>query len=52
MVIVTGPGRRSTSFVASVYRELGFDPLGEWRVDANSGFEAPEVLKQTTINTM
>jgi hypothetical protein len=45
MIIVTGPGRSGTSFLAALYRELGFDPAGEWNAVTRSGFEAEEVTR-------
>jgi hypothetical protein len=44
MIIVTGPGRSGTTFVANLYRELGFDPGGEWVDETNSGLEAQDVF--------
>ncbi|MBI5288889.1 MAG: hypothetical protein HY873_07945 [Chloroflexi bacterium] len=45
MIVVTGPGRGGTSFIASLYRELGFDPGGEWFDDANSGYEDNDIVR-------
>lgn len=39
MIVVTGPGRSGTSFVALLYRELGFDPGGPWRPRDSAGLE-------------
>ncbi len=44
MIVVTGPGRSGTSLVASLYRELGFDPGGEWIAETNAGFESWDVV--------
>jgi hypothetical protein len=44
VIIVTGLGRSGTSFLALVYRELGFDPGGEWYDDMNAGMEAKPVV--------
>lgn len=40
MIIVTGPGRTGTSFLAKLYEGLGFDPGGEWYPSVNAGMEA------------
>jgi hypothetical protein len=40
VIIVTGPGRAGTSFLAMLYRELGFNPGGKWNPDVNAGLEA------------
>jgi hypothetical protein len=45
MIIITGPGRGGTSLVASLYRELGFDPGGVWDPHANAGLEDYEVVR-------
>ena len=45
MIVVTGPGRSGTSFVASLYRELGFDPGGPWRPNDNAGLEDSAFVK-------
>lgn len=39
MIVITGPGRSGTSFLASLYKELGFDPGGEWVPSINAGLE-------------
>lgn len=39
MIVITGPGRSGTSFLASLYKELGFDPGGGWRRQQNMGLE-------------
>lgn len=44
MIVLTGLGRSGTSFVALLYRELGFDPGGEWYDDMNAGMEAESVV--------
>ncbi len=43
MIVITGPGRSGTSFLARLYQELGFDPGGRWEPAVNAGFEAPQV---------
>lgn len=45
MIIITGPGRSGTSVIALLYKELGFDPGGEWDPVANAGLEAPDVTR-------
>lgn len=45
MIIVTGPGRGGTSFIAALYRELGFDPGGVWVDSYNAGFEDHDVVR-------
>jgi hypothetical protein len=42
MIIITGPGRAGTTFLAMLYRELGFDPGGRWNPLFNAGMEARE----------
>ncbi len=45
MLIITGPGRSGTSLMAKVYRELGFDPGGEWIEEVNAGLESHEIVR-------
>ncbi len=45
MIVITGPGRGGTSLIASLYKELGFDPGGEWFDDTNAGFEDAEIVR-------
>jgi hypothetical protein len=40
VIVITGPGRSGTSFLALLYRELGFDPDGEWVAQTNAGLES------------
>jgi hypothetical protein len=40
VIVVTGPGRAGTSFLALLYRELGFNPGGKWNPTVNAGLEA------------
>ena len=47
MIVVTGPGRSGTTFLAMLYRELGFDPGGRWNPSLNAGMEARQF---STIN--
>ena len=48
VIVITGPGRSGTSFLAGLYRELGFDPGGGWREAVNAGLEDKEF---TEVNT-
>jgi hypothetical protein len=43
MIVITGPGRSGTSFLAALYSELGFDTGGTWNPDANAGLEDFEI---------
>lgn len=43
MIVVTGPGRTGTSFLARLYRELGFDPGGWWQSEVRAGLEHHDV---------
>lgn len=45
MIIITGPGRSGTSFIAQVYQGLGFDVGGEWVAEIHGGLEAPEIVQ-------
>src|SRR5438105_3051486 len=45
MIVTTGTGGRGTSFVAALYRELGFDPGGVWNTAVDAGLEHPEVVR-------
>lgn len=40
MIVITGPGRSGTTFLAMLYRELGFDPGGRWNPLLHAGMEA------------
>ena len=44
MIVITGVGRSGTSFLAQVYRELGFDPGGRWLPAVSAGYEDDEVV--------
>ena len=44
MIVITGVGRSGTSFLAQLYRELGFDPGGQWLPAVNAGYEDDEVV--------
>ena len=45
MIVITGPGRSGTSFLARLYRELGFDPGGRWEPAVTAGLEAGDVVQ-------
>jgi len=45
VIAITGPGRSGTSFLADLYRNLGFDPGGGWDKKINAGREHPEVVQ-------
>lgn len=46
MIVITGPGRSGTSFLAGIYHELGFSPGGAW-VEANrGGWESPDITER------
>jgi hypothetical protein len=45
VIAITGPGRSGTSFLADLYRNLGFDPGGGWDRKINAGREHPDVVK-------
>jgi hypothetical protein len=45
VIVVTGPGRSGTSFLARLYSELGFDPGGRWEPAVSAGFEDREIVE-------
>ena len=45
MIVITGPGRSGTSFLAALYRELGFDLRGQWIAKSNAGLEAAPFIR-------
>jgi len=45
VIVITGPGRSGTSFLARLYRELGFDPGGRWEPAVTAGLEAGDVVQ-------
>lgn len=45
MIVITGPGRSGTSFLAHLYKQLGFDPGGVWSAEVRAGFEDPDVVE-------
>ncbi len=49
MIVVTGPGRSGTSFLAALYRELGFDPGGRWESHIRAGLEHRDVVALNLI---
>ena len=49
MIVITGVGRSGTSFLAQVYRELGFDPGGQWLPAVNAGYEDDEVVSANEL---
>ena len=49
MIVITGVGRSGTSFLAQVYRELGFDPGGRWQPAINAGYEDDEVVSANEL---
>ena len=48
MIVITGPGRSGTSFLANLYQNLGFDPGGGWEADKRAGLEERSVVKMNT----
>jgi hypothetical protein len=44
VIVVTGPGRSGTSFLATLYRELGFDPGGRFEPSVHAGLEHRDVV--------
>ena len=48
MIVITGPGRSGTSFMASLYQNLGFDPGGGWEDDKRAGLEERKIVKMNT----
>jgi len=51
MIIITGPGRSGTSVVARLYRELGFDPGGQWDPSIRAGLEEPDITEVNNLIT-
>lgn len=48
MIVITGPGRSGTSFLANLYQNLGFDPGGGWEDHKRAGLEERAVVKMNT----
>jgi hypothetical protein len=44
MIIITGPGRSGTSLLAQLYKDLGFDPGGEWVPEIHGGLEPRDIV--------
>jgi len=44
VIVVTGPGRSGTSFLATLYRELGFEPGGRFEPAVHAGLEHRAVV--------
>ncbi len=49
MIVITGPGRSGTSFMATLYQNLGFDPGGAWNDSIRAGLEERTVVKMNTM---
>ncbi len=45
MIVITGPGRSGTSFLANLYRRLGYDTGGGWDRKRRAGREHPDVVE-------
>jgi hypothetical protein len=45
VIVITGPGRSGTSLIAQLYRELGFDPGGDWILKYNAGYEHHDIVQ-------
>lgn len=48
MIVITGPGRSGTSFLADLYRKLKFDPGGGWDKNIRAGLEEAAVVDVNT----
>lgn len=48
MIVITGPGRSGTSFLADLYRKLKFDPGGGWDKNIRAGLEEAEIVEVNT----
>lgn len=44
MIVITGPGRSGTTALAALYKEMGFDPGGEFHPELSAGLEAADVV--------
>lgn len=49
MIVIAGPGRSGTSLIASIYRELGYDPGGTWNDGIDAGYENRHIVKINSI---
>lgn len=45
LIVITGVGRCGTSFMARVFKNLGYDVRGNWYEKRRAGFEDPDVIK-------
>jgi hypothetical protein len=45
VIIITGPGRSGTSFLADLYKKLRFDPGGGWQKDIRAGREQKDTVE-------
>lgn len=45
MIVITGPGRSGTSALGLLYKELGFDPGGNWIPEYRAGLEHGDFWK-------
>lgn len=59
MIVITGPGRSGTSFLAQAYLMAGIKPGGLWHPEVRAGFEDREivqlnrqVLEQLQVSTL
>lgn len=54
MIVITGPGRSGTSFLAQAYKNAGLDPGGRWDPTVRAGLEDPSVarLNRTICNEL
>jgi len=48
VIVITGPGRSGTSFIANLYQNLGFDPGGGWEDHKRAGLEERDIVKMNT----
>jgi hypothetical protein len=48
LIVITGPGRSGTSFLADLYRKLKFDPGGGWDKNIRAGLEDAETVELNT----
>lgn len=51
MIVITGPGRSGTTFLADLYRRLKFDPGGGWDKKIRAGREHHEVVEVNDLLT-
>jgi hypothetical protein len=48
VIVITGPGRSGTSFLADLYKRLRFDPGGGWQKDIRAGREQKDTVEVNT----